>query len=61
MLDEHWWMTSFMVRGEIEEKVKKGLNKLDLPRLIEQVRAARNNPEQLNYLREQLKYHVLNC
>lgn len=61
VLDENWWAMSFMVRGEIEEKVKKGLNQVDFAQLIEDTRTAQHDPAMLNYLREQLKRWVLNC
>lgn len=57
--DEHFLVFSWMVRREIQEKVEKGMSWIDLEKFIEDVRVAQHDPAMLNYLREEIRYHVL--
>lgn len=57
--DEHWFVFSWMVREEVEEKVARGLARFNLDRFLDDVRVAQNDPWMLNHLREEIRYHVL--
>ncbi len=59
MIDEHWFMFSWMVRDEIREKVERGLNKFDLEQFIKDVRLAQSDPRMLQHLKEEIRNHVL--
>ncbi len=58
VVDAHWFVFEWMVRDEIEEKVKEGLDRCDLTSFREDVLAAQRDPSLLPYLRERIKYYV---
>lgn len=57
--DERWFVFSWMVHDEIQASVEKGLERFDLDAFIADVRIAQHDPRMLNYLREQIRYYVL--
>lgn len=59
IVDEHWFVFSWMVRDQIQEKVERGLQRFDLARFIADVRVAQNDPRMKNNLREEIRHHVL--
>lgn len=59
VIDEHWFVFSFMIREEIHRKVEKGLARFNLDGFIEDVRIAQSNQEMLRHLREKIRNHVM--
>jgi hypothetical protein len=59
VVDEHWFVFSFMIRDEIYEKVERGLGLFDLAEFVKDVRFAQNDPGLLKHLRELIKQTVL--
>jgi hypothetical protein len=59
VVDAHWFVFTFMIREKIETNVRKGLDAIDLPAFIQEVKEAQNNPAILNKLREEIKRCVL--
>lgn len=57
--EEHWFMFSWMIRSEIRKKIERGLKQFDLKKILEDVRLAQNDPQILEYLRGEIKQHVL--
>lgn len=59
VVDEHWFVFSWMIEDKIREKVERGLQKFDLGGFVSDVRAAQNNPGMLKQLREKISHYVL--
>ncbi len=59
VVDHHWFVFSFMIRDQIQTKVEKGLNNLDMPAFIEEVRDSQTRPEILPGIREKVRQWVL--
>lgn len=59
VVDEHWFVFTWMVRKEIEQKVRKGFDSFDLEYFLDDVRMAQNDPAILKELRKQIRDHVL--
>lgn len=57
--DEHWFLFPWMVRGEIEQKVGRELERFNLQDLMDEVRMAQGDPGMLPYLRDKIKRYVL--
>ncbi len=56
---EHWWAFDFVVRKEIDDKVSRGLARIDIPNFVEDVKAAQHDPGILNYLRDEIRRYVM--
>ena len=59
VVDEHWFVFSFMIREEVEMKLERGLRKFDLAGFIEDVKAAQKDPGLIKVLTERLKDSIL--
>lgn len=59
VIDEHWFVFSFMIRDEIQTKVERGLDRFNLAEFVEDVRHAQNDPAFLRHLREKIRHYVL--
>lgn len=56
---EGWMVFPWMVRDKIRKKVEKGIHRLDIDRIIADVRIAQHDPQMLQYLRDEIKNHLL--
>lgn len=59
VVDEHWFVFSWMIHDQIQQKVERGLQRFDLARFIADVGAAQNDPGMKNNLREKIRHYVL--
>ena len=59
LVDAHWFVFSFMVRGEVHQKIEAELNRFDLKEFLDDVKAAQTDPALLQHLREKIKNHIL--
>ena len=59
VIASHWFVFDWMVRDEIETKVKEGLDQCDLAEFIEDVKAAQNDPALLLKLKEDIQFYVM--
>lgn len=59
VVDEHWFVFSWMVEDQIQEKVERGLQRFDLARFVADVGVAQNDPGMKNHLREKIRHYVL--
>ena len=54
LCDAHWFVFSFMVRGEVHQKIEAELNRFDLKEFLIDVKAAQTDPALLQHLREKI-------
>jgi hypothetical protein len=59
VVDEHWFVFSWMIEDKIREKVERGLQRFDLAGFVSDVRIAQGDPVMLKHLREEIKHYVL--
>ena len=59
VVDEHWFVFSFMIRDEIQKKVEKGLEGFNLIDFLEDVKTAQSDPRLLRELRVKIRQYVL--
>lgn len=59
VVDEHWFVFSWMIEEKIREKVERGLQKFDLAGFVADVKIAQTNPGMLKQLREKIQHYVL--
>lgn len=59
VVDAHWMVFDWMVKDEITQKVKQGLDQSDLEGFIEDVKAAQKNPALIASLRQEIKHYIL--
>ena len=59
LVDEHWFLFSFMVRDDIRERIEEELNRFDLADFLEDVREAQKHPDLLHRLREKIHHFVI--
>ncbi|HSX11016.1 MAG TPA: hypothetical protein VLF94_04805 [Chlamydiales bacterium] len=59
LCSEHWFFWSFMIRDEIEGKIRNGLARFEIVQFIEDVGVAQHDAGMLNYLREKIYRYVM--
>jgi hypothetical protein len=59
VVDEHWFVFSWMIEERIREKVERGLHKFDLAGFVADVKVAQSDLGMLKHLREKIKHYVL--
>ncbi len=59
VVDEHWFVFTWMIRDEIRTKVEEGLDRINLADLIEDVRVAQHEPEMIPQIKAQIKRYVM--
>lgn len=59
VLDEHWFVFSFMIHDEIYRKVERGLARFNLAGFLEDVQIAQHDPAMLERLREKIRNSVM--
>lgn len=59
LTDAHWFVFSFMVRGQVQDKIESELNRFDLKEFVDDVKAAQTDPALLQHLRQKIHNFVL--
>jgi hypothetical protein len=59
VVDEHWFVFSWMIEEGIREKIGRGLQKFDLAGFVSDTKAAQSDPGILRQLGEKIKQYVL--
>ncbi|PIS02545.1 MAG: hypothetical protein COT85_04470 [Chlamydiae bacterium CG10_big_fil_rev_8_21_14_0_10_42_34] len=59
VMKEHWFVRRAMVEEKVRHHVEKGMRDLNIPEIIEDVRAVQNDPGLLQQFRERIKHYVL--
>jgi len=59
LVNEHWYLFDFLVRGEVQEKIERGLESFDLADFLEDVKQTQQNPELLGRMLEKIRKYVL--
>ncbi len=59
VVDEHWFVFSWMIEEGIREKIGRGLQKFDLAGFVSDTKAAQSDPGMRKQLGEKIKQYVL--
>lgn len=59
VVDEHWFLFSFMIRDRIQSTIEEQLQRFDLQDFMADVKAAQTHPEMVPLLRDRIRYFVL--
>lgn len=59
VLDEHWFVFSWMIHDKIERKVKEGLSRLDLAQFAQDVKQAQNDRGLFEHLKREIALYVM--